>query len=107
MVKAQQPSPEQQQAQQQAQEEERAFKNSQTAALNAQAAESNSRAQKIAIEAQGIPVGLETDRIRAVSTTVDADEKKFKKHMELAKLALNEKELGLKVDAENTKRGTY
>lgn len=107
MVKAQQPTPEQQQAQQQAQEEERAFKNSQTAALNAQAAESNSRAKKIEIEARGIPVELETDRIKAVSSTVDADEKKFKKHMELAKLALNEKELGLKVDAENTKRGTY
>ena len=107
MVQAQQPNPEQQAAQKAAQEAQMAFQQSQTNALNAQAAESSSRASKIEIEARGIPVELETDRIKAVAATTDTDDKKFKQHMELAKLALNEKELGLKVDAENTKRGTY
>tara|TARA_R110000737_G_scaffold80132_1_gene112247 strand:- start:4709 stop:6676 length:1968 start_codon:yes stop_codon:yes gene_type:complete len=107
MTKAQEPNPEQQEAQKANEQAQMAFLQSQTSALSAQAAESNSRAEKIAIEGRSIPVELETARIKAVSTTVDVDEKKFKKHMELAKLALDEKALGLRADAENTKRGTY
>ena len=72
MIQAQQPNPEQQQMQQALAEEDRAFKNSQTAALNAQAAESNARAQKIALEARGVPVELETARIKAVAVITDS-----------------------------------
>ena len=103
MIQAQQPNPEQQQMQQAMAEEDRAFKNSQTAALSAQAAESNARAQKIALEARGIPVELETDRIKAVASSVSAteDDKDFEKRMKLASLALDEKKLGLEVAKEN------
>ena len=103
MIQAQQPNPEQQQIQQAMAEEDRAFKNSQTAALSAQAAESNARAQKIALEARGIPVELETDRIKAVASSVSSteDDKDFEKRMKLASLALDEKKLGLEVAKEN------
>lgn len=99
MIAAQQPNPEQQKQQQELQMEERAFKNSQTAALNAQAAESQSRAVKIELEGRGIPVSLETDRIKAVASSVSAsdDDKEFEKRMKLANLALNEKKLGFEV----------
>ena len=107
MIQAQQPNPEQQQMQQALAEEDRAFKNSQTAALNAQAAESNARAQKIALEARGIPVELETARIKAVASSQTASEsdKDFEKRMRLANLALDEKKLGLEVVKENMKNG--
>ena len=97
MVQAQQPNPEQQQMQQALAEEDRAFKNSQTAALTAQANESNARAKKIELEGRGIPVELETDRIKAVASSVSAtdDDKDFEKRMRLASLALDEKKLGL------------
>jgi hypothetical protein len=97
MVQAQQPNPEQQQMQQAIAEEDRAFKNSQTAALTAQANESNARAKKIELEGRGIPVELETDRIKAVASSVSAtdDDKDFEKRMRLASLALDEKKLGL------------
>jgi len=107
MIQAQQPNPEQQQMQQALAEEDRAFKNSQTAALNAQAAESNARAQKIALEARGVPVELETARIKAVASSQTASEsdKDFEKRMRLANLALDEKKLGLVVVKENMKNG--
>ena len=107
MIQAQQPNPEQQQMQQALAEEDRAFKNSQTAALNAQAAESNARAQKIALEARGVPVELETARIKAVASSQTASEsdKDFEKRMRLANLALDEKKLGLEVVKENMKNG--
>lgn len=107
MIQAQQPNPEQQQMQQALAEEDRAFKNSQTAALNAQAAESNARAQKIALEARGVPVELETARIKAVASSQTASEsdKDFEKRMKLANLALDEKKLGLEVAKENMKNG--
>ena len=103
MVQAQQPNPEQQQMQQALAEEDRAFKNSQTAALTAQANESNARAKKIELEGRGIPVELETDRIKAVASSVSAtdDDKDFEKRMRLASLALDEKKLGLAVAKEN------
>ena len=107
MIQAQQPNPEQQQMQQALAEEDRAFKNSQTAALNAQAAESNARAQKIALEARGVPVELETARIKAVASSQTASEsdKDFEKRMRLANLALDEKKLGLEVAKENVRNG--
>ena len=107
MIQAQQPNPEQQQMQQALAEEDRAFKNSQTAALNAQAAESNARAQKIALEARGVPVELETARIKAVASSQTASEsdKDFEKRMRIANLALDEKKLGLDIAKENIRNG--
>jgi len=104
MRQAGQPTPEQQQAQQAAQQAQMAFQQSQTAALNGQAAESQARAQKIALEARGIPVELENERIRALSSVKDDTEKEFERKMKIADLALNEQKLGLEVEKENTKR---
>ena len=103
MVQAQQPNPEQQQMQQAMAEEDRAFKNSQTAALTAQANESNARAKKIELEGRGIPVELETDRIKAVATAQKAtdNDKDFEKRMKIANLALDEQKLGFEVAKEN------
>jgi hypothetical protein len=103
MIQASQPNPEQQQMQQALAEEDRAFKNSQTAALNAQANESNARAKKIELEGRGVPVELETARIKAVAASQSASEndKDFEKRMKLANLALDEKRLGLEVEKEN------
>ena len=107
MMQAQQPSPEQQQAAEQARQAEQAFRASQTNALNGQAAESEARAQKIALEARGVPVELETDRIKALNGMADTTDKEFDRKMKIAKLALDEKALGLEVDKENTKRGAF
>tara|TARA_R110001592_G_scaffold104004_2_gene292746 strand:+ start:2157 stop:4115 length:1959 start_codon:yes stop_codon:yes gene_type:complete len=103
MVQAQQPNPEQQQMQQAIAEEDRAFKNSQTAALTAQANESNARAKKIELEGRGIPVELETDRIKAVASAQKAtdNDKDFEKRMKIANLALDEQKLGFEVAKEN------
>ena len=107
MIQAQQPSPEQQQAAEQARQAEQEFRASQTNALNGQAAESQARAQKIALEARGVPVELETDRIKALNGMSDDTDKEFDRKMKIAKLALDEKALGLEVDKENTKRGAF
>jgi len=107
MMQAQESSPEEQQAQQQARQAEQAFRDSQTNALNGQAAESQARAQKIALEARGVPVDLETDRIKALNGMSDDSDKDFERKMKIAKLALDEKALGLEVDKENTKRGAF
>ena len=104
MRQASQPSPEQQQAQQASQQAQMAFQQSQTAALNGQAAESQARAQKITLEARGIPVELENDRIKALGSVKDDNEKQFERKMRIADLALNEQKLGLEVDKENIKR---
>jgi len=103
MIQAQQPNPEQQQMQQALAEEDRAFKNSQTAALTAQANESNARAKKIELEGRGVPVELETDRIKAVAAAQKAtdNDKDFEKRMKIANLALDEQKLGFEVAKEN------
>ena len=103
MIQAQQPNPEQQQMQQAMAEEDRAFKNSQTAALSAQANESNARAKKIELEGRGVPVELETDRIKAIAASQKAtdNDKDFEKRMKIASLALDEQKLGFEVAKEN------
>ena len=90
-----------------ARQAEQEFRASQTNALNGQAAESQARAQKIALEARGVPVELETDRIKALNGMSDNTDKEFDRKMKIAKLALDEKALGLEVDKENTKRGAF
>jgi hypothetical protein len=98
LAQAGQPSPEQQQAQQAAQQAQAAFQQSQTNALNGQAAESQARAGKIAAETKAIPVELETDQIKAITSNLkvgDADDREFERRLKVADTALKEKRLNL------------
>ena len=92
------PNPEQeqaaQQAQQQAQQAQLAFQASQTAALNGQAKESDARASKLSMEAQAIPQELEIDRIKAVTTNLQAgteDDKEFERRIRVSEQLLKER----------------
>ena len=98
LAQAGQPSPEAQQAQQAAQQAQAAFQQSQTNALNGQAAESQARAGKIAAETKAIPVELETDQIKAITSNLkvgDADDREFERRLKVADTALKEKRLNL------------
>ena len=70
LQQAGQPSPEQQQAQQAMQQAQMEFQQSQTNALNGQGAESQARAAKIAAETKAIPVELEIDQMKAVTSNL-------------------------------------
>ena len=99
LQQANQPNPEAQQAQQAAQQAQLQFQASQTAALNAQAMESQARAQKISVEAQSIPQELEIDRIKAITTNLQAgteDDKEFARRIEMSKQMLKEREIAVK-----------
>lgn len=99
LAQASQPSPEAQQAAQAAQQVQLEFQQSQTNALNGQAAESQARAQKIVAETQAIPVELENDRIKAVSTNIragDQDDKEFERRIKLANTLLKERQIAVK-----------
>ena len=93
-----QPDPQAQEAAQVTQQVGLAFQQGQTNALNAQAAESAARAKKLEVEAQAIPVDLETDRFKAVATTMKAEsdiDKDFERRAKMADTALKEKKLGI------------
>jgi hypothetical protein len=95
-----QPTPEQQQLAQAAQQAQLAFQQSQTAALNGQATESQARAQKMAVETQLAPQELEIDRIKAITTNLqagDQDDKEFERRLKMAQTMLKEKEIDLKL----------
>jgi len=96
---ANQPNPEAQKAQQETQQAQMAFQASQTAALNGQAQESQARAAKAAAEAQAVPQELEIDRIRAITTNLqagDADDKEFQKRLKISEQLLKEREVAVK-----------
>jgi len=98
LQQAGQPSPEAQQAQQASMQAQMAFQQSQTNALNGQAAESEARAQKIAAETKAIPVELEIDQIKAVTSNLQvgtADDKEFERRLKIADAQLKEKKLNL------------
>jgi len=98
LQEAGQPSPEQQQAQQAAQQAQMEFQQSQTNALNGQGAESQARAAKIAAETKAIPVELETNQIKAITSNLSvgtADDKEFERRLKVADAALKEKRLNL------------
>lgn len=95
---ASQPSPEQVQAQQQAQQAQLAFQQSQTNALNGQAAESEARAQKILAETKAIPVELEIDQIKAITSNLregNEDDKEFERRLKVTDKLLEEKRLSI------------
>jgi hypothetical protein len=98
LQEAGQPSPEEQQAQQVMQQAQMEFQQSQTNALNGQGAESQARAAKIAAETKAIPVELETDQIKAITSNLSvgtADDKEFERRLKIADAALKEKRLNL------------
>ena len=98
LQQAGQPSPEAQQAQQAAQQAQMEFQQSQTNALNGQGAESQARAAKIAAETKAIPVELETNQIKAITSNLSvgtADDKEFERRLKAADSALKEKRLNL------------
>jgi len=93
---ASQPSPEQVEAQQQAQQVQLAFQQSQTNALNGQAAESEARAQKIVAETKAIPVELEIDQIKAITSNLkegNEDDKEFERRLKVTDKLLEEKRI--------------
>ena len=82
-----------------------AFQAAQTQALTAQAQEfsakakeSQARAAKVVEETKAIPVSLETDRIKALSTNLDDDDeaKDFERRIKLGGLMLKEREVAAK-----------
>jgi len=96
---ANQPNPQAQEAQQATQKAQLQFQASQTAALNGQAKESEARAVKAQAEAAAVPQELEIDRIKAVTTNLqagDADDKEFKRRLEISKQLLKEREVSVK-----------
>jgi hypothetical protein len=68
--------------------------------LNGQATESQARAQKMAVETQLAPQELEIDRIKAITTNLqagDQDDKEFERRLKMAQTMLKEKEIDLKI----------
>lgn len=91
-----QPNPEAKQAASLQMEQQLATMQAQVQLLQAQAAESQGRAIKYQTEAQAIPTQLETDRIKAVSGSLQPDDKgdkEFEKRARLAELVLKEREI--------------
>lgn len=94
-----QPNPQAQQVQQAQMEAQMAAAQAQTALYQAQALESQSRAGKLQAETQAVPVRLENDRIRAISSNLqvgDQDDKEFERRAKLAELVLKEREIASK-----------
>jgi len=61
--------------------------------------ESQARAQKLAVEAVAVPEELEIDRIKAVTTNLDAgndDDKEFARRLQIADKLLKEREVAVK-----------
>jgi len=93
------PNPQAQQMQQVQMEMQMAAAQAQTALYQAQAAESQSRASKLQAETQAVPIKLENDRIRAISSNLQVgsqDDKEFEKRAKLAELVLKEREIASK-----------
>jgi len=103
--KASQPTPEAQKAQEETRQAELAFQASQTAALSSQAEESKARAQKLMIEAKAIPLEMEIDRIKAITTNLkdgESDDKEFERRLKVADRMLKEKQMDMQF---NSKQG--
>lgn len=98
LQEAGQVSPEAQQAQQAAQQAQMEFQQSQTNALNGQGAESQARAAKIAAETKAIPVELEIDQMKAVTSNLkagDKDDKEFERRLKIADSRMKEQKLNI------------
>ena len=96
---ANQPNPQAQEAAQAQMQAQLAFQGAQTAALQGQATESQARAAKYAAEAEAVPMELEIDRVKAVTANLavgDADDKEFKRRIEISKQLLKDREVTIK-----------
>lgn len=98
MQQAMQPDPQAQQLQQMDQMLQMKAVEAQVNDLNASAMEKQARAQKAAVEAQLAPEETKAKIMTAVTTNMSetADDKVFKKRVELASLLLKEKDLEIK-----------
>jgi hypothetical protein len=98
LQEASQPDPQAQQAQQAQMQAQMAMQEAQTQAFAQQAAEFQAKAAKTMEEAKYVSFKAETDRVKAVSSSVEAapEDKEFEKRTRLAELALKEKEIDLK-----------
>ena len=99
LKQASQPNPQQQALQEADLQVKLATAKAQIALLEAQAAESNARAAKYTTEAQAVPVRLENDRIRAISSNIkpgEQDDKEFERRAKVAELVLKEREIASK-----------
>ncbi len=99
LQQAQQPNPQAQALQEADLQVKLATAKAQIALLEAQAAESQARAAKYTTEAQAVPVRLENDRIRAISSNIkpgDQDDREFEKRARVAELVLKEREIASK-----------
>lgn len=67
------------------------------AALQAQAAESQARANKYAAETQYTGYEAQTDRIKAVSSNLDENDKEFERRLKVADRLLKEKQIDSKI----------
>ena len=107
LQQANQPNPEAQQMAMDSQQAQIEFQRSQTAALNGQAMESQARAQKLNTESRAIPQELEIDRIKAVTTNLqagDADDKEFQKRLKISEQLLKEREVAVKEKQQGNKQ---
>lgn len=95
---ASQVSPEEQEAQRAAQQAQIEFQQSQTNALNGQASESAARARKLEAETKAVPVELEIDQIKAITSNLQAgteDDKEFERRLKVTDKLLEEKKISL------------
>jgi hypothetical protein len=96
---ASQPDQQEQQRAQEVHQKQIEFQQSQINALQGQGEESKARAIKLMVEAQAVPVELELDKIKAVTTNLDdgsKDDKEFERRLQLADRILKDRELELK-----------
>ena len=97
LLKAAEPTEEQQQQAQQQAELQRRQGEAQIAVLEGQAAESNARANKYAVEADLEPRKVEIERIDAVADVRDGvTERDFQRRLKIAETQLKERDLNIK-----------
>ncbi len=97
--KASEPNPEEQKQAQETHQKQMEFQQSQINALMGQGKESEARAIKLMVEAQAVPMELELDKIKAVTTNLDdgaEDDKEFQRRLAIADRVLKEREMSLK-----------
>lgn len=94
LKQASEPTPEAQEAEQAAQAKAMELQDSQIAVFQGQASEFNARADKYNAETRAIPVDLENDRIKAISSMDTDDERNFAQRVKIAELAIKEQYSG-------------
>jgi len=94
LKQAAEPSPEEQEAAQMQQKKAIELQDAQIAVFQGQANEFNARSAKYDAETRAIPVDLENDRIKAISSMDTDDERNFAQRVKIAELAIKEQYIG-------------